>query len=302
VRETPRRLAAASMRGFRDVLLAADFTEITTPKVVASATESGANVFALDWFGERAFLAQSPQFYKQTLVGAFERVFEVGPVFRAEPHDTVRHLAEYVSLDVELGFIRDHRDVLAVLRECLAGMVDGMHQHAPEALELLGTRAPEVPAEIPVVHFTEALRLVGADPEEPDLAPEHERALGAWALAEHGSDFLAVEGYPTTKRPFYTHPQPDDPRWTNSFDLLFRGLELVTGGQRLHRYSDYVRVLAERGESTQPYESYLEMFRYGMPPHGGFAIGLERWVARVVEADNIRETTLFPRDLHRLTP
>ena len=296
------QLAAASLRGFRDSLLSADFTEITTPKVVASATESGANVFALDWFGERAFLAQSPQFYKQTLVGAFERVFEVGPVFRAEPHDTVRHLAEYVSLDVELGFIRYHRDVLAVLRECLAGMVDGMHRHAPDALELLGTRAPEIPAEVPVLHFTEALRLVGADPDEPDLAPEHERALGEWALAEHGSDFLAVEGYPAGKRPFYTHPQPDDPRWTNSFDLLFRGLELVTGGQRLHQHSDYVRGLAERGESTQPYESYLEMFRYGMPPHGGFAIGLERWVARVVEADNIRETTLFPRDLHRLTP
>jgi nondiscriminating aspartyl-tRNA synthetase len=229
-RQAVWQLAAASLRGFRDSLLAADFTEITTPKVVASATESGANVFALDWFGERAFLAQSPQFYKQTLVGAFERVFEVGPVFRAEPHDTVRHLAEYVSLDVELGFIRDHRDVLAVLRECLAGMVDGMHRHAPEALALLGTRAPEIPEEVPVVHFTEALRLVGADPDEPDLAPEHERALGAWALAEHGSDFLAVEGYPRRKRPFYTHPQPDDPRWTNSFDLLFRGLELVTGG------------------------------------------------------------------------
>jgi len=303
----PRRravwqLAAASMRGFRDTLVAQEFTEVTTPKVVSSATESGANVFTLDWFGEPAFLAQSPQFYKQTLVGAFERVFEVGPVFRAEPHDTVRHLAEYISLDVELGFIRDHRDVLTVLRDCLAGMVDAMHEHASGAVELLGPRMPVVPAEVPVVHFTEALRLVGADPEEPDLAPEHERALGTWALQEHGSDFLAVEGYPARKRPFYTHPQPDDPRWTNGFDLLFRGLELVTGGQRLHRYSDYVGALAARGESTHAYESYLEMFRHGMPPHGGFAIGLERWVARVVEAENIRETTLFPRDLHRLTP
>jgi nondiscriminating aspartyl-tRNA synthetase len=246
-RQAVWQLAAASLRGFRDTLVAQEFTEVTTPKVVSSATESGANVFTLDWFGEPAFLAQSPQFYKQTLVGAFERVFEVGPVFRAEPHDTVRHLAEYISLDVELGFIRDHRDVLTVLRDCLAGMVDAMHEHASGAVELLGPRMPVVPAEVPVVHFTEALRLVGADPEEPDLAPEHERALGTWALQEHGSDFLAVEGYPARKRPFYTHPQPDDPRWTNGFDLLFRGLELVTGGQRLHRYSDYVGALAARG-------------------------------------------------------
>jgi nondiscriminating aspartyl-tRNA synthetase len=301
-RQAVWQLAAASLRGFRDTLLGDGYTEITTPKVVGSATESGANVFTLDWFGEPAFLAQSPQFYKQALVGAFERVFEVGPVFRAEPHDTVRHLAEYVSLDVELGFIHDHRDVLAVLRDSLAGMVDAMREHAPQAVELLAARVPVVPDEVPVLHFTEALALVGADPDEPDLMPEHERALGAWALAEHGCDFVAVEGYPARKRPFYTHPQPDDPRWTNSFDLLFRGLELVTGGQRLHRHGDYLHALAERGESPHAYESYLAMFRHGMPPHGGFAIGLERWVARVVEAENIRETTLFPRDLHRLTP
>jgi nondiscriminating aspartyl-tRNA synthetase len=301
-RQAVWRLAAASLRGFRDTLLARDFTEVATPKVVASATESGANVFELDWFGRPAFLAQSPQFHKQTLVGVFERVFEVGPVFRAEPHDTVRHLAEYVSLDVELGFIRDHHDVLAVLRDCLAGMVEAIRTDASAEVALLEAQLPEVPPQIPVVHFSEALRLVGADPDEPDLMPEHERALGDWALQEHGSDLLAVEGYPARKRAFYTHPQPDDPRWTNSFDLLFRGLELVTGGQRLHRHSDYVRALAERGEPTQPYESYLEVFRHGMPPHGGFAIGLERWVARVVGADNIRETTLFPRDLHRLAP
>jgi len=144
--------------------------------------------------------------------------------------------------------------------------------------------------------------LVGAPEDEPDLTPEHERALGAWALAEHGSDFLAVEGYPAGKRAFYTHPQPDDPRWTNSFDLLFRGLELVSGGQRVHRHDDYVRALEQRGESTQAYQTYLDVFRRGIPPHGGFAIGLERWTARLVEVANIREVTLFPRDLHRLTP
>ena len=156
--------------------------------------------------------------------------------------------------------------------------------------------------QFPVIHFRDALALVGAPEDEPDLAPEHERALGAWALAEHGSDFVAVEGYPMAKRPFYTHAQPDDPRWSNSFDLLFRGLELVTGGQRLHRPSDYDAAIRARGEDPAAYASYLQAFEHGMPPHGGFAIGLERWVARLVGAENVRETTLFPRDLHRLTP
>jgi nondiscriminating aspartyl-tRNA synthetase len=235
-------------------------------------------------------------------VGMFERVYEVGPVFRAEPHDTVRHLAEYVSLDVELGFIRDHRDVLAVLRDLLAGMVSSIHERAAAAVELLGVAIPDVPPEIPVIHFRDALELVGAPADEPDLAPAHERALGVWARDTYASDFVAVEGYPTAKRAFYTHPQPDEPRWSNSFDLIFRGLELVTGGQRLHRYDDYVAALASRGEEQAPYQSYLDTFRYGMPPHGGFAIGLERWTARLVEAENIRSVTLFPRDLHRLAP
>ena len=294
-------LAAASLRGFRSTLDGLGFTEVATPKLVESATESGANVFAVDYFGRPAYLAQSPQFYKQQLVGVFERVYEVGPVFRAEPHDTVRHLAEYRSLDVELGFVRDHRDVLAVLRDVLAGMV-GALRSAETAVARTGARLPDVPEEIPVVHFAEALELVGAPADEPDLAPEHERALGAWALAEHGSDFLAVEGYPMAKRPFYTHPWPGDSRWSNSFDLLFRGLELVTGGQRLHRASEYDAALRARGEDPADYAAYLQAFRHGMPPHGGFAIGLERWVARLVEAANIREVTLFPRDLHRLTP
>ena len=293
-------VAAASLRGFRATLDAAGFTEVCTPKLVGTATESGANVFPVDYFGRPAYLAQSPQFYKQQLVGVFERVYEVGPVFRAEPHDTVRHLAEYRSLDVELGFVRDHRDVLAVLRDVVAGMADAVRRSA--AVDRLGIEVPDVPAEIPVIHFADALELVGAPADEPDLAPEHERALGEWALAEHGSDFVAVEGYPMAKRPFYTHPQPGAERWSNSFDLLFRGLELVTGGQRLHRYADYVAAIEARGEEPASYASYLAAFRHGMPPHGGFAIGLERWVARLDGAANVREVTPFPRDLHRLTP
>nr|BFF21401.1 aspartate--tRNA(Asn) ligase [Promicromonospora thailandica] len=199
VRKAYWEVAAASLRGFRATLDAAGFTEVCTPKLVGSATESGADVFAVDYFGRPAYLAQSPQFYKQQMVGVFERVYEVGPVFRAEPHDTVRHLAEYRSLDVELGFVRDHRDVLAVLRDVLAGMADAVR--GSDAAARLGVRVPEVPEQLPVLHFSRALELVGAPADEPDLAPEHERALGEWALAEHGSDFVAVEGYPWRSGP-----------------------------------------------------------------------------------------------------
>ena len=295
-------LAAASLHGFRAALDVAGFTEVQSPKLVESATESGANVFAVDYFGRPAFLAQSPQFYKQVLVGVFERVYEIGPVFRAEPHDTVRHLAEYVSLDVELGFIEDHRDVIRVLRDVIAGMIVAIRERASDAVDLLGADIPQVPAHFPIVPFPEALEIAGAPAHEPDLAPEHERALGSWAKEVHDSDFVVVEGYPTLHRAFYTHPDPADPHWSRGFDLIFRGIELVSGAQRLHRYGDYVATLEQRGLPLAPYQAYIDAFRYGIPPHGGFAIGLERWTGRLIEASNIREVTLFPRDLHRLAP
>jgi nondiscriminating aspartyl-tRNA synthetase len=300
-------IAAASVAGFRAALDRLGFTEVHTPKIVESATESGANVFGLDYFGRPAYLAQSPQFYKQALVGVFERVFEVGPVFRAEPHDTARHLAEYTSLDAEFGFIADHHDVMAVLRDAIAGMAAGVAERARGALEVLDLKSPAVPDQIPEIHFADAQELIAAragwDPRgEPDLAPEDERWLGDWALREHGSEFLFVTGYPMAKRPFYTHPDPARPGYSNSFDLIFRGLELVTGGQRLHRHADYLAALAERGEDPASYAGYLQVFEHGMPPHGGFAIGLERWTARLTGAANVRQVTLFPRDLHRLSP
>jgi len=300
-------IASATLAGYRSALDARGFTEIQTPKIVASATESGANVFELDYFGRPAYLAQSPQFFKQIMVGVFERVYEVGPVFRAEPHDTPRHLAEYVSLDAELGFVDDHRTVMRFARDAVAGMAEGVRSRAAAAVALLEVELPDVPDEIPTLDFPVAQQLIeDATGEriigEPDLAPAHERWLGDWARREHGSDFVFVTGYPMSKRPFYTHPDPARPELSNSFDLIFRGLELITGGQRLHRYDDYVSALAARGQSPAPYEGYLQAFKHGMPPHGGFAIGLERWVARLVGAANIRETTLFPRDLNRLSP
>jgi nondiscriminating aspartyl-tRNA synthetase len=300
-------LADASMSGFRATLKGMGFTEIQTPKIVATATESGANVFKLDYFGTPAYLAQSPQFYKQMMVGVFERVFEVGPVFRAEPHATSRHLTEYVSLDMEMGFIESHRDVMAMLTCVVRGMIDAVKAEAAASLALLNIDLPIVPETVPVIHFADALELIyretGEDARhEPDLAPAHERWLGEWAQCEYGSDFLFVEGYPMVKRPFYTHPDPARPDYSNSFDLIFRGVELVTGGQRLHLYADYLAALDQREINPESFTSYLEACRYGMPPHGGFAIGLERWVSRLANLLNVREAVLFPRDMTRLTP
>ncbi|CAN5697325.1 aspartate--tRNA(Asn) ligase [soil metagenome] len=293
-------ISAALVRGFRSGLSGAGFTEIFSPKLVGSATESGSNVFELGYFGRPAYLAQSPQFYKQMMVGVLERVFEVGPVFRAEPHDTARHLNEYVSLDAEMGFIGDHHDVLQTLRDTIAAMIDEVATTVGRetALDL-----PAVPDEIPVLHFADAMELLGHGSEAADdLAPADERELGRWAVDEHGSDWLFVAGYPMSKRPFYTHPDPERPGYSRGFDLLFRGLELVTGGQRLHLYRDYLAALDSYGLSSDGMEGYLETFKYGMPPHGGFAIGLERFVARLAGVQNVREVTLFPRTMTRLEP
>ncbi len=292
------RVSAAAARAFREQLQSEGFTEIFTPKIVGTATEGGANVFALDYFGRKAFLAQSPQLYKQMMVGVFERVFEVGAVFRAEPHATVRHLSEYVSLDVELGFIESHRDVVAVLVRVLRSM---MH-----AVAELGHELPAIPQSVPIVDFVEAREMLAAaglgHVEDEDLAPEEERWLGQWARTTHGSDLLVVEGFPLRARPFYTHALPADPTRAASFDLLFRGTELVTGGQRIHEHGVLLDALDGRGASRADFEGYLEAFRFGLPPHGGFAIGLERFVAQLLRAPNIRTARAFPRDPTRTAP
>jgi nondiscriminating aspartyl-tRNA synthetase len=272
------RLTARAVAAYRRTLDDLGFVEVHTPKIVGTATESGANVFRIDYFGRDAFLAQSPQLYKQTLVGVFERVYEVGSVFRAEPHETGRHLAEYVSLDAELGFIRDHRDVIDVLRAVVPAMIEAVGETPPD--------------EMPIVQFEDV-----RSGEEPDLSPADERRI----CAEHG-ELVFVEGFPTAKRAFYTHPDPERPEWSRGFDLLYRGVEIVTGSQRLHRYEDYRRVLAERGLGEEPFASYLDAFRWGMPPHGGFGFGLTRFMAQALGLGNVREATLFPRDRNRLQP
>jgi nondiscriminating aspartyl-tRNA synthetase len=304
------RLAAAAMAGFRRALDERAFVELQSPKLVAGATEGGANVFTVDYFGRPAYLAQSPQLYKQIMVGAFERVYEVGPVFRAEPHDTARHVNQYTSLDVELGFIADHFDVMRLLVEVLRGMLETLRARCPAELELLRAELPTLaalPEVVPHIDFPEAQERIAAalgpaERGQPDLSPEGERWLGRWAKEHTASDFLFVVGYPLRKRPFYTHPDPARPELSRSFDLLFRGTELVTGGQRLHEHTAYLAALADRGMSAAGLEPYLEAFRAGMPPHGGFAIGLERFLMQLLGLSNIRFATLFPRDVGRLAP
>ncbi|GCE04914.1 aspartate--tRNA(Asn) ligase [Dictyobacter aurantiacus] len=307
LRRATLRLSAGVMAAFRDILTSRAFTEIQTPKIVAAATESGANVFELNYFGRPAYLAQSPQFYKQIMVGVFERVFEVGPVFRAEPHDTTRHINEYVSLDAEFGFIEDHFTVMTMLRDVMAHILQTLQESYRAELELLKVEMPTVPEQVPHIHFAEAQELIyrlhKVDVRgEPDLSPQDERWLGEWAKKEFNSDFLYVTGYPMRKRPFYTYPDPQQPAYSNSFDLLFRGTELVTGGQRLHRYQDYIAALEQARLPIEPFEYYLEAFKYGMPPHGGFAIGSERLLMQLLGTQNVKLTTTFPRDIHRLVP
>lgn len=300
------RLYADLLAGFRGYLEPRGFTEIHTPILVGSATEGGANVFSLDYFGKTAYLAQSPQLYKQIMVGVFERVFEIGPAIRAEVHATARHLNEYNSLDVEMGYIESYADIMDLLIELIEFMIQTAVDRHPRDVKALAIQLPRF-GDVPRITFRRAQQIIldrnGEDRfAEPDLSPQDERWLGEWAAETHDSDFVFVTHYPSSKRPFYTMPDPAAPDTSLSFDLLFRGQELVTGGQRINDYDQLIGNMAARSVSPEPFIGYLEAFRFGMPPEGGFAIGSERLLMRLVGADNIRETTLFPRDVNRLTP
>ena len=300
------RVQAAVCRAFRDFLQSREFTEIHTPKIVHAGAEGGSNIFRLDYFGRKAFLAQSPQFYKQTMVGVFERVYEVGPVFRAEKHATQRHLNEYTSLDFEMGYIQSFTDLMDMEQGFLQFLMELLGREYAAELALLGVELPDV-RRIPAVRFDEIKRLAaekyGYQIRDPyDLEPEEEHAIGRYAKEEWGSDFVFVTHYPSKKRPFYAMDDPDDPRFTLSFDLLFRGLEVTTGGQRIHNYAAQVAKMEARGMDPAEFESYLMIHKYGMPPHGGLGIGLERLTMQLCGLDNIRRACLFPRDRTRLEP
>ncbi|MEQ1502103.1 MAG: aspartate--tRNA(Asn) ligase [Myxococcota bacterium] len=289
----------ALVRGFRSYLSGSGFTEIHSPKIVAEGAEGGANVFELGYFGRRATLAQSPQFYKEFGTGVFGRVFEVGPVFRAEPHATSRHLAEYTSLDVELGPIRSLDEVMAVEVGALGAMLDAVRRDCAHEVALLGITLPAL-GPIPVIPFA-AVKARTGDTDH-DLSPSEEQAVSAWIRAETGSDWVFVTGYPSSKRPFYAMDDPADPRSTVSFDLLFRGVEITTGGQRIHELPTLEAKLRRRGMDPAAFAFFTAAHRHGLPPHGGFGLGLERLTARLCGLDNVRDATLFPRDLHRLAP
>lgn len=301
------RIAEGFCRGFRDFLHRNGFTEIHTPKICLAGAEGGANIFQVKYFERTAFLAQSPQFYKQMGVGIFERVFETGPVFRAEPHQTSRHVNEYTSLDFEMGFITDHTDVMRLEVELLRHSLDLLRAEYSPELSLLAVDMPEPPDGVPCVTLAEAHAITGKlgsrdYSNEPDLDPEEERLLCRHSSEEWGSEFVFVTHFPTSKRPFYTMDDPDAPGTTRSFDLLFRGLEITTGGQRIHDYDMQVEKMILFGLNPDDFSDYLQAHRYGLPPHGGLAIGLERLTARLLGVENIRHTTMFPRDVKRLTP
>lgn len=307
VRERAKfKLQEGIVRGFRDFLYGEGFTEIHTPKIGAKSAEGGANLFRLEYFHRPAILQQSPQFYKQMMVGVYDRVFETAPVFRAEKHNTKRHLNEYTSLDFEMGYIDGFEDIMAMETGFLQYTMRLLEKEYARELEILNITLPQTDV-IPAVRFDEIKRLVSEKYDRKmrnpfDLEPEEEMLISQYAKEEWDADFIFVTHYPSKKRPFYAMDDPEDPRYTLSFDLLFRGMEITTGGQRIHDYHQLCKKMETRGMTEEGMEQYLSAFKCGMPPHGGLGIGMERLTMKLVGEDNVRETTLFPRDLSRLEP
>ena len=300
------KIQEALTKAFRDYLYGQGFTEIHTPKIGARGAEGGANLFKFSYFHKPAVLAQSPQFYKQMMVGVFDRVFEVAPVFRAEKHNTTRHLNEYIGLDFEMGYIDSFEDVMAMETGFLKYTMELLKSEYKKELDMLGIDLPSI-SQIPHVRFAEAKQLVSEKYNRKirnpfDLEPEEEVLIGRYFKEEYDSDFVFVTHYPSKKRPFYAMDDPEDTSVTLSFDLLYKGLEITTGGQRIHDYQMILEKMEKRGMDPEDIKDYLMIFKYGMPPHGGLGIGLERLTMRLLDEQNVRETSLFPRDVTRLEP
>lgn len=292
---------------YRAFLIQEGFTEIEAPKIVGDDAEGGGNVFRIEYLKDKwAYLATSPQLYKQILVGAYERVFAVGNVFRAELHSTSRHLNEYTSLDIECGFIKDHTDLMTLEERLMRHTVEHLRNTCSTEFAQLGAELPSLPdGPFPRMKLKEALALystaTGDDvTEEPDLSPANERWLCEYAKKEFGSDYIFITHYPVSKRPFYTFEDPEDPGYTKSFDCLFRGVEITTGGQRVHTYDALLERLKTKNLDPESFSFYLQAFKYGMPPHGGWGMGLERLTEKMLGLDNVKEATLFPREINRI--
>ncbi len=300
------KLQEGIQRGFREYLSGEGFTEIHSPKINFAGAEGGTNVFKLDYFGKQVYLAQSPQLYKQALVAVYERVFEIAPVFRAEHHDTSRHLNEYISMDFEMGFIESFEDIMNMETGALKYIMELLRTEYKNEVELLKIDLPTI-TEIPVVKFMDAKEIIMKKfkyqpTDMKDFDPEEEQILGKYAKKEFNSDFIFVTHYPSKKRPFYTMDDPADPEYTLSFDLLFRGLEITSGGQRVHDYHAQVAKMEKLGMNPEEFATYLMLHKYGAPPHGGLGLGLERLTMHLLGAKNVREATMFPRDINRVSP
>lgn len=290
---------------FRKTLKDLGFIEFQAPTIVPANAEGGAAVFHIDYYDHDAYLAQSPQLYKQIMVGNFERAFTITHVYRAEPSVTTRHLSEYVSLDAEMGFIESWEDLMDACETIIRNMFAGLKNNCQKELDLLKVTVPGLGEKIPRLKMREAQKIIfektGRDHrKEPDLEPDDEKEICEWAKKEHGSELIFITHYPTKKRPFYTYADPEDEEYTLSFDLLCRGLEVVTGGQRIHQYEKLVENIKKWGNNPKDFSYYLQAFKYGMPPEGGFAFGLERMTKQILGLENIREASIFPRDMERI--
>ncbi len=299
------RIQAGIIKIYREFMEKNDFLEVHTPKIVSSGTEGGSQLFKVEYFDRVAYLAQSPQFYKQMLVGAgFERVYEVGFVYRAEDHETSRHLNEYLSLDLEMGFIEDENDVMDLEVKFLKYLFRYLRKKYQEVLKEYNIELEEI-REIPRIPFYEGKEILKKEYNKEilgdDLTPEEERLLCEYSLNKYGTNFVFVTKFPRNIRPFYTMPD-NNPTYSRGFDLLYKGMEVTTGSQRIHDYDMLLESIKYFGYNPENFKFYLEIFKYGMPPHGGLAIGAERLTCQILNLKNIREASLFPRDRYRLVP
>lgn len=293
------------IQAFREGMKEEEFVEFQAPIIVPTATEGGSEIFKLGYFGYDAYLAQSPQFYKQIMVGVNERAFAVGLVCRAEPSMTTRHMSEYISMDAEIGFIDTWNDIMDVCEKALKHIFQNVEKNCSKELKLFEQEIPLFNVEFPKIKMREAQEIIfertGRDNrKEPDLEPQDEIEIAAWAKEKYNSDFIFITHYPTAKRPFYTFKDPEDPEYTLSFDLLYRGLEIVTGGRRIDNHEELVESIKKFGNNPDNFKFYLQAFKYGMPPEGGFGMGSERLVKQTLGLSSVKEASLFPRDMIRI--
>jgi len=299
-------IRAAALKAAREYLESNGFMGITTPRIISTASEGGTELFPLAYFEKEAFLAQSPQLYKQMLMGTgFDRVYELATYFRAEEHDTVSHLNEVSAIDVEMSFIKDENDVLNIVEGLAVSIIEGVRDNCSSQLEILGKTIDKPKTPIPRLTYDEAVDMLKAKgikfPEGEDLNTEAEKMLGR-IMEKRGVSLYFITKYPLDIKPFYTMPDGSDSMRSNSFDLEFKGREIVSGSQRIHDPKLLTERIKVKGLSPEGFGAYLEAFRYGMPPHGGFGMGIERFLMLLLDLHNIRESVLFPRDRHRLTP